>query len=71
MADWSDLVGLSLEAAQKRAEKYGHIVRAMRYNDQPAIVTADYKTDRIGVCVEREPEAIDAPWIVTKVWGIG
>ncbi len=72
MADWSDLIGLSLEAAQKRAEKYGHTVVVVRYNDRPATTTRDYIETRIRIAVQREEQAaVDAPWIVSEIRGKG
>jgi len=71
MADWSDLVGMTLDEAIDRAEKYKHKIRVLRWNKSDGVATADYREDRVNVEVERHPTIVDGAWKVTKVRGIG
>lgn len=71
MADWSDLIGKPLEVAKTRAQTYGHTLRVTEWNGQPAVATRDYVDDRINVSVERDPNVVEALWIVSKINGRG
>lgn len=71
MADWSDLIGKPLEVAKARAQTYGHTLRVTGWNGQPAPATRDYVDTRINVSVERDPNNVEALWVVSKINGRG
>lgn len=68
MADWSDLIGLTLDAAIDRVENYDHKLRVTHYNDDPVPVFRDFKGNRVNVRVGRSNGS--DPWRVTKLGGI-
>lgn len=53
MADWSDLVGLTVGEAKAKAARYGiKAVRVIKQDGDFALGTADYRTDRVNVETE-------------------
>lgn len=71
MADWSDLIGLTLEEAQRKAAQYDYKIRVTSWNGKPALTTRDYRPDRINVAVTRNPTTVEGSWRVESVSGQG
>lgn len=70
MADWSSLLGQTLDAAIIEAGNYGFKIRVNKWNNSDGIGTADHRENRINVdCVRHPPETPD--WIVGKINGVG
>jgi hypothetical protein len=68
MADWSDMIGLTLDEALNKVERYDHKLRVTHYNGEPVPVFRDYQGDRVNVWVGRENGG--DPWRVTKLGGV-
>jgi hypothetical protein len=67
MADWSDLIGLRFEDAVAKAKQHGFVVREYFRDGEASLVTADYRTDRIGV----DTETVGGELRVCRIQGIG
>jgi len=68
MADWSDLIGLTIEEACDKVEKYDYKLRVTHYNDKAVPVFRDYQGNRVNVRVARSRGA--DPWRVSQLGGI-
>lgn len=68
MADWSDLMGLTIQQAADKVEKYDYKLRVTHYNENPVAVFRDYRGNRINVWIGRKHAYEN--WRVTKVTGV-